>query len=111
MNCKCCKRYTFRLKRLKFEKQRAKVINVSLASNMAGQDPEAWVIIVGFHLKTLSQPMCVGAEIPISGHFLCHRNSDLTKLKGKAYSSVDFVYLSNVLKVFSSKGLSEENLA
>ena len=44
-------------------------------------------------------------------HFLCHRNSDLTRPKEKAYLSVDFVYLSNVLKVFSIKCLSEENLA
>ena len=44
-------------------------------------------------------------------HFQCHRNSDLTRLKEKAYLSVDFVYLSNVLKVFSIKCFSEENTA
>ena len=47
----------------------------------------------------------------ISGHFLCHRNSDLASLKEKASLSVDFVYLWNVLKVSSIKCLSEENLA
>ena len=62
-------------------------------------------------LKGPSQPMCIARRDTISGHFLCNRNSDLTKLKGKAFLSVDFVYLSNVLKVFSIKCLSEENLA
>ena len=53
------------------------------------------------NLKGPSQPMCNARRDTISGHFLCHRNSDLTRLKEKAYLSVDFVYLSNVLKVFS----------
>ena len=55
--------------------------------------------------------MCIALRDTISGHFLCHRNSDLMRLRKKAYLSVDFVYLSNVLKVFSIKCLSEENLA
>ena len=55
--------------------------------------------------------MCIARRDTISGYFLCHRNSELTRLKEKAYLSVDFVYLSNVLKVFSIKCLSEENLA
>ena len=55
--------------------------------------------------------MCIARRDTISGHFLCHRNSDLTRLKEKAYLSVDFVYLSNVLKVFCIKCLSEENRA
>ena len=55
--------------------------------------------------------MCIARRDTISDHFLCHRNSDLTRLKEKAYLSVSFVYLSNVLKVFSIKCLSEENLA
>ena len=56
--------------------------------------------------------MCIARRDTISGHFLCHRNSDLTRLKEKAYLSVNFVYLSNVsVKVFSVKCLSEENLA
>ena len=55
-------------------------------------------------LKGPSQPMCIARRDPISGYFLCHRNSDLTRLKKKAYLSVDFVHhLSNVLKVFSVK--------
>ena len=60
--------------------------------------------------KGPSQPMCIARRDTISGHFLCHRNSDLTRLKEKAYLSVDFVYLSIVLKVFSIKCLSEENI-
>ena len=51
------------------------------------------------------------AEIPISGHFLCHRNSDLARLKVKAYLSADFVYPSSVWNGFSIKGLSDEKLA
>ena len=45
--------------------------------------------------------MCIARRDTISGHFLCHRNSNLTRLKEKAYLSVGFVYLSNVLKLFS----------
>ena len=37
--------------------------------------------------------------------FCATKNSDLTRLKEKAYLSVDFVYLSNVLKVLSIKCL------
>ena len=55
--------------------------------------------------------MCIARRDTISSHFLCHRNSGLTRLKEKAYLSVDFVYLSNILKVFSIKCLSEENIA
>ena len=64
-----------------------------------------------YDLKCPSQPMCIARRDTISGHFLCHRNSDLTTLKEKAYLSVDFVYLSHALKVFSIKCLSKENLA
>ena len=38
--------------------------------------------------------------IPIGGHFLCHRNSNFRRLKDKAYLSVNFVFLSSVLKEF-----------
>ena len=62
-------------------------------------------------LKGPSQAMCIARRDTISGHFLCHGNSDPTRLKERAYLSVDFVYLPNVLKVFSIKYLSEENLA
>ena len=62
-------------------------------------------------LKGPSQLMCIARRDTISGHFLCHRNSDLTRLEEKACLSVDFVFLSNVLKVFSIKCLSEENIA
>ena len=63
------------------------------------------------NLKGPSQPVCIARRDTISGHFPCHRNSDLTRLKEKAYLSVDFVYLSNVLKLFSIKCLSDENIA
>ena len=33
--------------------------------------------------------MCIARRDTISGHFVCHRNSDLTRLKKKAYLSVD----------------------
>ena len=62
------------------------------------------------NLKGPSQPMCIARQDTISGHFLCHRNSDLTRLKEKAYLLVDFVYLSNVLKLFIIKCLSDENI-
>ena len=71
-------------------------------------------LISGFpegHKRVPLNQCALRAEIAISGHFLCHRNSDLTRFKEKAYLSdlsVDFVYLSNVLKVFSIKCLSEE---
>ena len=55
--------------------------------------------------------MCIAHRDTISGHFLCHRNLYLTRLKEKAYLSVDFVYLSNVLKLFSIECLSDENIA
>ena len=61
------------------------------------------------NLKGPSQPMCIARRDTISGHFLCHRNSDVTK--EKAYLSADFVYLSNVLKLFSIKCLCKENIA
>ena len=54
--------------------------------------------------------MCIAHRDTISGPFLCHRNSDLTRLMGKAYLSVDFFYLLNVLKVFSIQCFSEENI-
>ena len=62
-------------------------------------------------LRGPSQPVCIARQDTNSGYFLCHRNSDLTRLKEKAYLSVNFAYISNVLKVFSVKCLSEENLA
>ena len=49
-------------------------------------------------LKGPSQPMCIARRDTISGHFLCQRNSDLTRLEEKACLSVDFVFLSIVLK-------------
>ena len=52
-------------------------------------------------LKGPPQSMCIAHRDTISGHFQCHRNSDLTRLKEKAYLSAGFVYLSNVLKLFS----------
>ena len=67
--------------------------------------------LLGRCLKGPSQPMCIARRDTISGHFLCYRNSDFTRLKEKAYLSVDFVYLSNVSKLFSIKCLSEENIA
>ena len=73
-------------------------------------DFESFIVDV-FILKGPSQPVCIARRDTIVGHFLCHRNSGLTRLKEKAYLSVDFVYFSNVFKVFSIECLSEETLA
>ena len=42
------------------------------------------------YLKGPSQPMCIARQDTIGGHFLFHRNSDLTRLKEKAYLSGQF---------------------
>ena len=37
------------------------------------------------------------------GHFLCHKDSDLARLKEKSYFSVDFVYPLSDLRGFGIK--------